>query len=796
MKSLPHLRRLALAGLLGLGCAGAVLAADRGCSEDSSGSAAIKIALCNGGFGDLQRLAAIYQERLGLPADVAGGLAETLAKCQALEARRDQAEVVPEAEVRQVESEFIILLDRAPGSKSIADELAWFYVSREWGGWAPAPALLDRVARSADPVGLAERLAEHDDWRPGTEIRLAALAVRPGAAALWQRVSFDVFQPSWRSAFREEAYRQVAAGTAGRPASPDLITAVAEAWLAAELDAGLDAPAVAAFEGMPPALRSRILRGDAGNVKGEAGGLPLEERMRDLRLPLAAAYLLTGEPKTAAGIIARLVPPSAAEQEKDPTLKAEEAARQAMLRWLHPAADDPFDLLTALLAASATSPGAGIGGRLQARLAEREGYPAIGAYLVKGLAENAGLDGGGFEPGGRVPARVRASAAALQGEIAKLRQGLADEVSADREAARETLGPDPAAATMDRLLRAPAVVRFTEKPLPAGIRPLELERQEVERRQQAMAAEVELPAGFGMIRAERQGERAVAIGVSQDLDPVGEVSAGAYWVILSSDGGRSWDPPLYTGLRVNQPWVVRAVSDLPLLADGPLRHLQIEVEIAEIDDTRITFPPIGLATKRTAKGLYLDIPLELLEQDSDGDGLTDLVEERLLTDPASRDTDGDGLEDAVDPLPAIPYQRAAPTARARALAAFVAGLWKDGTGALIEGVSGGPQPLGGVVGTSGGSPLAPKTLYLVADRALFATLSPGRRVVVLNDEEMAAAEKRFGSFFPARLELFVFDRSGRRAYAVWSASWEGGQTLLEENADGSWKASRTTGWIT
>jgi len=30
-----------------------------------------------------------------------------------------------------------------------------------------------------------------------------------------------------------------------------------------------------------------------------------------------------------------------------------------------------------------------------------------------------------------------------------------------------------------------------------------------------------LPAGFGLVRAERQGDRAVAIGESQDYDPVG-----------------------------------------------------------------------------------------------------------------------------------------------------------------------------------------------------------------------------------------------------------------------------------
>ena len=37
--------------------------------------------------------------------------------------------------------------------------------------------------------------------------------------------------------------------------------------------------------------------------------------------------------------------------------------------------------------------------------------------------------------------------------------------------------------------------------------------------------------------------------------------------------------------------------------------------------------------------------------DSDADGLTDLVEERLGTDPKTADMDGDGLKDSVDPCP-------------------------------------------------------------------------------------------------------------------------------------------------
>ncbi len=46
-----------------------------------------------------------------------------------------------------------------------------------------------------------------------------------------------------------------------------------------------------------------------------------------------------------------------------------------------------------------------------------------------------------------------------------------------------------------------------------------------------------------------------------------------------------------------------------------------------------------------------------IHKDSDGDGLTDLVEERFGTDPTRVDTDGDGLSDAVDPCPKAPPRR-------------------------------------------------------------------------------------------------------------------------------------------
>ncbi|MEP6756686.1 MAG: hypothetical protein ABJA67_14365, partial [Chthonomonadales bacterium] len=61
----------------------------------------------------------------------------------------------------------------------------------------------------------------------------------------------------------------------------------------------------------------------------------------------------------------------------------------------------------------------------------------------------------------------------------------------------------------------------------------------------------------------------------------------------------------------------------------------------------------GIPVKKLLESEWIRVfPNEpALTKDSDGDGLTDLVELRLGTDPFKADTDGDGVGDATDPCP-------------------------------------------------------------------------------------------------------------------------------------------------
>jgi hypothetical protein len=798
---------------IGLGSAGPLgAAAGQPCTPPDYLPPARALAECNGGFADPARLAAVFARGLGLDGATARRLAEAMARSEALQKRLPNEVSLPA--IRDIESEFIILLKGAPASGAIRQEATWFYA--DWGRslGTPSPALYDLIAAAPDPTALVLQLA---DDKVSSEplfldVILAGLEVRPGQALLWERAERFTGRPAARIAFLAEALRTLLAGApAPPPADLPIAAALATARIEAELDAGLPERAVATFRALPPAVRSWLEEGARGVVqavqappipRSPAAGLPFRRELHDLRPDLALAFLLVQDRDAAAAMVRRLdatpartqpaglAPPPTLDEEDRRRPAADLALRRRLAaRWLAPSPDDPFDFFREACENGAL---ASVRDRLAvARLAERESYPAVAAYALRTAGRELAYEppGESRSPGRAMPGHLRAAIAALEAEIAERRKSFEDEATA---VARASLGPDPAAPSVARALAAPFPAVFAEHPLPAGVLPLApsppspptattpptAPMPAAAKAGGKDPAALTLPQGFAAVRSERSGGRAVAIGVSQDYDPVGQVSPGAYWVILSSDDGRTWSRPLYTGLRVTQPYVVRAASNLPLLAGD---RLDVEVEVRELDATKITFPPVALAPKRTATGLYLEIPLAELRRDTDGDGLTDLAEARLLTDPRNPDTDGDGLPDGVDPLPLVPRGRASSPA-SEALAALLAKISGVGWRTIGDGAS--PPP-----------PAAERTAFLVGDRALFASLDPDRRVIVLTEvESEAAMRRRLGALLPLRLDLFVLDRIGRRGYALWSSSSEGGALDLKQES-GRWVATERSTWI-
>jgi len=303
-----------------------------------------------------------------------------------------------------------------------------------------------------------------------------------------------------------------------------------------------------------------------------------------------------------------------------------------------------------------------------------------------------------------------------------------------------------------------------------------------------------LPAGFSLVRGEQLGKSIAAISISTAVDPVGEISGGGYWLHRSSNGGKTWEPPRYLGFQEHEPYVVPETSSLPLL-NGDV--LQLQVDVAELDPSSITFPPVGLALRREAKDLYIELPLSTLERDTDGDGLPDLLEEKLQTDAAKADTDGDGITDGDDDFPQV-SARATPGKTAP----IVADLLKRITGydarAVIEPVrnrnstSRDSELFGGWRRQQSGSM---RFLFLESDPQVFAGVRLSGQAIVLTRDQVAHLNARFGPTFPVSLPTIWLNRARTHAVVEWSAGWVGG-TLDYRYVKGRWVATVVSEWIT
>ncbi len=191
----------------------------------------------------------------------------------------------------------------------------------------------------------------------------------------------------------------------------------------------------------------------------------------------------------------------------------------------------------------------------------------------------------------------------------------------------------------------------------------------------------------------------------------------------------------------------------------------------ELDPETITFPPLELGFRREAAGLSVEADLADLRKDSDSDGLTDLVEARLLTNPTAADTDGDGLSDRDDAFPSVPSGAEKGTDSAALLSAVLAQvLESDRPTAQVVGTRGGMFEK--AVGRRAPIPLE-ATTFLIGEPAEFVGVRSSRRVIILSVEEALRVSKQQGLIFPMRLEI-VSDQAGKRAHVLWHESWRGG----------------------
>ena len=145
---------------------------------------------------------------------------------------------------------------------------------------------------------------------------------------------------------------------------------------------------------------------------------------------------------------------------------------------------------------------------------------------------------------------------------------------------------------------------------------------------------------YEIVRYDSLNSLKVAVSTGFEFD---EMFEEGYFVSISVDNGKNWNK-YYTGLTKGSFLEFKKNSTIPLFISDSV----IQIEAALV---RMIKPPSHWSSPEyelLRDGLIVSINLNMLKIDSDNDGLTDIVERKLMTDPLNPDTDGDGIIDGKD----------------------------------------------------------------------------------------------------------------------------------------------------
>jgi hypothetical protein len=290
-------------------------------------------------------------------------------------------------------------------------------------------------------------------------------------------------------------------------------------------------------------------------------------------------------------------------------------------------------------------------------------------------------------------------------------------------------------------------------------------------------------AKFPIVTISPPARTMFAVSLSDAVHPT-RYAWNDLWVHVSSDGGEHWDGPYYLGLSGRIQDYARFIAHTP-----SSRGRRLPLEVQSLHTASPSRSPTSQRRMTTVARYRIDIDLDAIRRDSDSDGLTDLLEEKLLLDPHVRDTDGDGIEDGADRLPLQP--------RGADVRSDASDVWA----VLLEVLAGDRHLPDGRVPLSGRQ-LAPadarpfrneRTLFVRSPHCPVTHASP-IRVICLGPDVLEKYDAKFKGLSPMDLSQVVFDETRQHALVRYAYPFGGG-TLRATKRNGEWLFQSLSKWV-
>lgn len=251
-----------------------------------------------------------------------------------------------------------------------------------------------------------------------------------------------------------------------------------------------------------------------------------------------------------------------------------------------------------------------------------------------------------------------------------------------------------------------------------------------------------------------------------------------YWIAISNNNGRNWKR-YFTGLSVNKNYYFKSNSKLPLWKNS--NTLQVEAAKVKKTSDRI------LSSKSEEFGvvrdsLAIELAISKIILDSDNDGLTDILEERMLLNSNSPDSDGDGIIDSKDKNPRFKSKKTAKSILYETLMGKYS--FKDNSNYQID-LSSLPQKLN----------IYPKTtnsifIFVTDDIDIKGLVLNNATLIVMTSEEYKAYKLRYPFQFKVKdvSKMFLCDNE-KNVYVVHTSECMSTHTYLVKKNEKGWEVS-------
>jgi hypothetical protein len=290
---------------------------------------------------------------------------------------------------------------------------------------------------------------------------------------------------------------------------------------------------------------------------------------------------------------------------------------------------------------------------------------------------------------------------------------------------------------------------------------------------------------YNILKHEKKDNIEAMIYESRELE--GDISYGesGIWIGYSENNGTDWNY-YYTGIVQRQPVYIKHYSQRALIKENG----KLEIDIGLLRQLSAFCHPCPSPDYECVKdGIYIVFDINLIAKDTDGDGLTDIVEDKLHLNKYKKDTDGDGISDNLDLNPRVHYPQ---TEKSKIYEAILDNNIEWDTKKGFDGIGKLTFTKDYVHVTD-----STETILIVTDNEDLMGIHPQKhRVIFMKTDEYDVNAKSYKTDLNKMSISPLFNVDGKKdTYKVRVARATSGCSYLIRKTKGSWTIRRISMWI-